>query len=329
MRKHIFIAVALSIILIATGCGEATYPKEKLQESVVRLCRDEFGMDIKAEIVGRTLAIYLPLMNLFDLTLNLSESAQKKIQDVLLGASRIVLSTDADIQFYCIITQDVRLPEIQLIIVKYIQDIKRAFHHDISRGEYFKRTIIDINENPQAKKEQAIMDVFSKMQLEKEWQDKVMNDFFRSPPSSMKGIGFWQGKFYVKDITLPEFLAQQMVSRVRLRFREQQSLTKYMLKNVTGKYGKENNLEFFLIAIRVEDLLFMVDPVKRKAMETEIFENIFMEMADMIYGYKFEDFDLIKILEEHYNEKLLASKEDIYLFKRGKLGMDAILKGIN
>jgi len=37
------------------------------------------------------------------------------------------LSTDAKFDFYCIIAHDVKMPEIQLIAVRYIDDIKRGF----------------------------------------------------------------------------------------------------------------------------------------------------------------------------------------------------------
>ena len=298
-------------------------------ESVIELCKDEYNIDIKASIIGKTLAIYLPLTNLFDITLSLSENAQDKVQDVLLGASRAVLSTDADIIFYCVIAQDIRLPEIQLVIVKYTDDVKRVFFRDISRGEYFKRTLIDINENPQAKKEKAIKNVFSKMDLEKEWQEKVLDDFFRSPPSSLESIGYWNDKFYIKDITLEEFLAEQMASRAKIRFRKKEDLQKYTLKGITGKFMKEGELRFFLINFDAASLLFITDPEERKISEEEIFANIFEVIANVVYGYKFKDFNLAEIVEKSSNTRLLVRKDDIYLFKKRKLPIEAILGGIN
>ncbi|GAG04833.1 unnamed protein product, partial [marine sediment metagenome] len=267
-------------------------------------------LDIDVSVTGNTVAIYLPVMNLFDITLSLSESAQDKIQDSLLSASRVLLSTDADIRFYCVIAQDARLPEIQLVIIKYVDDVKRAFFRDISRGEYFKRTLIDINENPQAKKEKAITDVFGKMKLEKEWQDKVLDDFFRSPPSSLEGIGYWQGKFYIKSITLEEFLAEQMANRVKLRFREKEHLKKYALKMITGKFIEEKNTKFFLISFNSESLLFVPEAAEKKAMDEEIFTNVFEIIANVIYGYKFKDFDFAEAIEKNFNTKLVVSKED-------------------
>ena len=323
----ILISMTLAFLSL-TGCSKATYPKETLSESVINLCKTEYNIDINVKIIDSTLAIYLPIVNLFDVTLSLSETAQDKIQDTLFCASRVVLSTNAEIKFYCIIAQDIRLPEIQLVIIKYTDDVKRAFLRDISRGEYFKRTLIDINENPQARKEKAIKKVFEKMQLEKEWQDKVMNDFFRSPPSSLEGIGYWNENFYVKNITLEEFLAQQMANRIRTRFREKDSLKKYTLKSITGKFATEDELKIFLIDFNAESLLFVADPLEKTSMEKDIFKNIFEEMADVIYGYKFKDFDLTEIVEKSSNTKLLISEKDLYLFKKKKLPISAIVGGL-
>jgi len=330
MRRNITaIALFLALLIFTAGCGGTTYPKEKLEKSIIDICKREYGLDIDVAIEGETIGVFLPLPSLFNITLSISDEAQEKIQGVLLIASRVVLSTDANIKFYCIITQDTRIPEIQLVIIKYTEDIKRAFYRDISRGEYFKRTLIDINENPQAKKEQVIKDVFNKMNLEKEWQNKILDDFFRSTPSSLEGIGYWHNKFYIKNITLEEFLAQQMASRIKMRFGEKESLKRYTLKSIAGKFVSEEKLKFFYIGFRSESLLLMADPAKRSEMERDIFQNIFEEVSNVIYGYKFEDFDIAKILEEHYRKDLIISREDLYLYKRRKLGIDTILNAVN
>jgi len=328
MRIFVVLLALASSMFFSSGCGKITYPKEKLEESVVDLCKKEYDIDIDVHLAGETLVTYLPLTNLFNLKLGLSENAQDKVQDVLLSASRVVLSTDAEIEFYCVIAQDVRLPEIQLVIIKYVDDVKRAFYRDISRSEYFKRSLIDINENPQAKKEKAIIDVFDKMKLEKDAQEKVLDDFFRSPPSSLKGFGYWNGEFYVRDITLPEFLAEQAASRVRLRFRENEDLTKYGLRAVTGKFIEKNDDKFFFISFNAEVLLFTAGPEEKKAIEEEIFANVFEALSNVVYGYKFRDFSLAEMEEISSKTKLTVSKEDMYLFKRKKLPIGAIVGGL-
>ena len=227
------------------------------------------------------------------------------------------------------IAQDIRLPEVQLVIVKYVDDVKKAYYQNISRGEYFKRTIIDMSENPQAKKEKAIEEVFEKMGLDENTREKVMDDFFRSEPSSLSGIGYWNGKFYMKDIDLKEFLAEQMANRIKTKFRESESLGRYSLGTANGKFVDENKVRFFLISLSVESLLLIFDPAGKAEARDVVFKSAFMEISDVIRGYKFDDFDIVKIIEQNTNAKLAVSKYDMYLFKQKKLGMDAILGAIN
>lgn len=331
MKRFLVIVFFPAILFMACGCdkianlSKVSYPEEKLEKCLIEVCKSEYDLDIDVTIVGDTLGIFLAIPNLFDITLSLSENAQEDIQNVLLSASRICLSTDADLKFYCVITQDPKLPEIQLVIIKYTDDVKRVFFGDISRGEYFKRTLIDINENPQARKEQTISEVFSKMKLEEGMKEKILDDFFRSPPSSLEGIGHWNGKFYLKNIDLEEFLAQQIASRVKMRFREKENLRRYTLKLVTGKFVKEKNRKEFLINFSAEGLLFLTDPIERNNVEKEIFSNIFEEADFVVYSYKFKDFDFLSVIENNFNTGLSIPKEEVYLFGKRKMKIEAIL----
>ncbi|MCK4463952.1 MAG: hypothetical protein KAU58_06540, partial [Candidatus Omnitrophica bacterium] len=216
--KNLLLRLCLIIWVLSlfSGCGP-TYPKEKLTGSIVELCEKEYNVEVKARIVGKTLAIFIPLPSLFDITLRINKEASDMIQDVILSTSRVVLSTDAEIEFYCVIAQDIRLPEIQIIVIKYVDDVKRAFFSDISRGEYFKRTLFDISLNPQSKKEKSLKDIFKKYNLDPELEEEVLDEFFRSQPIALKDFGYWQNRFYIKSVTLPEFLAEQLSYRIRMR----------------------------------------------------------------------------------------------------------------
>jgi len=316
-----------AITLSLAGCGPS-FPKANLAGEIVSLCKKEYNIDIKTEVIGRTLAVYVPMPTLFDITFAIDEKAQEMIQNVLLAASRVSLSTDADLLFYCVIAQDVRLPEIQVIIIKYIDDVKRAFYTDISRDEYFKRTIFDININPQSKKEQTIKEIFKKYDLDPQWEEQVLDEFFRTSPLDLKDFGYWQNRFYVKDITKPEFFAEQIAYRVKMRMREDKKLSeKFITKKVDGSYEKTGaGADFYIkFDIPTSDLLSAVGQVSDIR---EVFRIIVDEAADCLYGYKFEDFNTVKIFDVNSNAHLLLTKENIYLYQRNRLKMDAILKGI-
>ncbi|NQT22109.1 MAG: hypothetical protein HQ579_01580 [Candidatus Omnitrophica bacterium] len=328
MRKLASSICLVILLLSLSGCTH-TYPKETLADSIVEMCKKEYKVDIKAELIGNTLAIYIPLPSLFDITLRVNKESQTIIQNVILSASRVALSTNAKIEFYCVIAQDARMPEIQIIVIKYITDVKRAYFLDISRGEYFKRAIFDINVNPQSKKEKSIKEMIKKYEIDPAMQEKVIDEFFRSAPLGLKDFGYWQGRFYIKNITLPEFLAEQIAYRVRMKFREDDELSKiFLLKQIQGSYKKEADEKVFFYIyfdIKVNEILEIIGT---KTEENEIFKNIFIEVADCLYGYKFKDFDAVKIYDQNNSSKLIVTKDQIYAFKRGRLKMDAILAGI-
>jgi len=68
-----------------TGCG--TPIQREAEESIIRVCKNEYKVDVKVRTVGKTIAIYLPLTDLLDFTFNLTKSAGEKIQGVMLVAS--------------------------------------------------------------------------------------------------------------------------------------------------------------------------------------------------------------------------------------------------
>ena len=259
-KKNIF---AFSFLLV-TGCWllvtlsgcSPSYPKEKFKESIVRICKQEYKLDVKVATTEKTVAVYVPLTDLIDFTFAITKSASEKINDVILTVSRVALSTDAKYDFYCVIAHDIRMPEIQIVIIKSVDDVKRFLLSDISRGEYSKRMLIDIRFSPQAQKERAVKDVFDKMSLDPKWQEQVMNDFFRAEPSGLADIGYWNDRFYIKDISLSEFVADQIASRIRMQFREDKALSElFFLKLSKGSFVSRDKKKFFKFEILAETKL--------------------------------------------------------------------------
>ena len=67
-----------------------------------------------------------------------------------------------------------------------------------------------------------------------------MEEFFRSHPTRLSDIGYWKNNFYLKDISMREFLAAQITNRVKIEFRSNEDLMKmfdYMLETVEDMYG--------------------------------------------------------------------------------------------
>ena len=326
-KGQICISLVIGCLLLVTltGCN-ATYPKGKVEESVIRICRQEYGVDVKVQIEGKTLAIYLPLTDLFsDYSFNLSKSASDKINDVIFSAARVALSTDAQIDFYCVIAHDVKMPEIQVIIIKGVEDIKRLFASDISRGEYMKRMLIDLRSSPQAKKEQVVKEIFNKMNIDPKWQDQVMADFFRSQPTGIGDIGYWNGHFYIKDIALSEFLAEQMANRVRMEFREEKNLMdSFILKAAKCEYITRSGKRSFNFEVYADHTVANAGSTIEDS--DKIFETVLSIAAQVIHGYHFNDYDAIEILDQKAGRSIEVAPEELEGFRTRKLKLSEIGK---
>jgi len=318
--------VACGLLLVTVvGCNSATYPKDKVKESVIKICKQEYGVDVKVEVEGKTMAIYLPLANLMDYSFNLSKSASDKINDVIFSAARVALSTDAKINFYCVIAHDVKMPELQVIIIKGVDDIKRLFANDISRGEYMKRMLIDLRWSPQAKKEQVIKEIFTKMNLDPKWQDQIMADFFKSQPAGIGDIGYWDDRFYIKDITLAEFLAEQMSNRIRIAFREEKDLKdSFILKSAKATYVTKGSKRFFAFEILAEHTVIGAGSTIEDS--DMIFKTVLSIAGRVIHGYNFVDYDAVDILDQRAGRSIEVTPEELEGFRTGKLKLGEIGK---
>jgi hypothetical protein len=255
--------------------------------------------------------------------LGISKEAWDDISNLILVASRVVLSTDADIKFYCVITQDARLPELQVVIIKYVDDVKKGMYRNISRNESYKRTLFSINLTPQAKKERSIEKVFDKLEIEDKTRDKVMDEFFRSPPTKLSDIGYWRGRFYLKDITMEEFLAAQIANRVKIDFRTEKNLTEaYDYKSSEGSFVSSKGKRYFLLNFKIVDKHpkgELTDPRQRKV------EELLHIVNEVVNGYKFKDFDYLEMFDQYENVKLLVDEKDIHDFNKKKLSVKDIV----
>ncbi|MDD5634127.1 MAG: hypothetical protein PHW46_02495 [Candidatus Omnitrophica bacterium] len=309
--------------LFANGCAP-TYPKETLPEAVKEICKSEYNMNVEVTVEGNTIGIYYPMTGLLDVNLGISEQAWDTISNLLLIASRIVLSTDADIKFYCLVTQDARLPELQVVIIKYVDDVKRSLYTDISRDETFKRTLFSINLTPQAKKERSIERIFDKLEVDPAARDKVLEEFFRSQPTKLSDIGYWRGKFYLKDITLEEFLAAQIVNRMKMDFRVNKDLAGlFNYEEAESVYVPQDSTGSFFVKFKIADQKQEDDG---KNIRIKKIQEILRIANEVVYGYKFQKFDYLVLEDLLENAKLKITGSNVYNYAKEKSPIEKIVE---
>jgi hypothetical protein len=326
-KKYLILIVGMVIlaggVFYLSSCMP-TYPKEKLPDTVKAVCKLEYDMDVDVVVTGSTMGIYYPMKGLLDIGLGIRKEAWDTVSNLVLVASRVVLSTDADIKFYCVITQDARLPELQVVIIKHVEDVKRGMYRNISRNESYKRTLFSINLTPQAKKERSIEKVFDKLDIEEKAREKVMDEFFRSEPTKLTDVGYWKGRFYLKDITMEEFLASQIANRIKIDFRTDPKLTEiYDYKSAEGSFVSDKGVRYFLINFKIIDKHAGDELTSPRVQKIQKLIHIANEV---VYGYKFKDFDFLEMMDQYENARLRVMREDIFDFNKKKLSVQDIVQ---
>ncbi|MDO8729643.1 MAG: hypothetical protein Q7J69_00420 [Candidatus Omnitrophota bacterium] len=66
------------------SCGPASYPKARVAEKLVQTCKAEYGLDVKAQLVGTTLGVQVEIPGLMDELRRLSPSTLPEIPPVLI-----------------------------------------------------------------------------------------------------------------------------------------------------------------------------------------------------------------------------------------------------
>jgi len=156
--KFLIIFLALGSL---SGCGKPTYPAGKIEESVLKLCKEEYKLEnVKVKITGSTLGVYIPVDGLVGSDLELNEKAGKKIENVALSIHRVVTSTNMPLKFYMLTARDTRIAGAEFVLTGFVYDVIRVRLFDISRGEYFQRMLRDFRFNPSIAGEQKIRELF-------------------------------------------------------------------------------------------------------------------------------------------------------------------------
>jgi hypothetical protein len=161
------------------------------------------------------------------------------------------------------------------------------------------------------------------MNLDPKWQDQVMADFFRSDPTSLGDIGYWNSKFYIKDITKPEFLAEQIANRVRVEFREDKSLKdNFLLKSAKGSYVSKKEKRLLRFEVFAERSAGATTGTIEDS--DKVFETVLSVAAHVIHGYYFKDYDGVEVFDQKEGRSIEVNPEELEAFRTKKLKLSEI-----
>ncbi len=222
----------IPLVLFLSACTSSTTPtflKEDVSKAVKDICKKEYQLDITTNLVGRTFWVYLPLENIIAKSakpekyierflvedkknqldervlrvnylikpvpetekqqdMSLDKSVNTKIFNVLQVIRRVLFSMDNrepknSTLFFCIVTADIA-NGFELRQTFHCLDLKKLSYGFISQTEYQHRIVQDTGVSTQI-------------------------------------IGDKEGRHLIyKDITLEEFLADQIQGRIRMKFQK-------------------------------------------------------------------------------------------------------------
>jgi hypothetical protein len=154
----------LLLLLSLNAClGRPTYSKEKIAESVEKICRDEYELDTDARLVGKTLYLYCQLESLTDPDLQLDEDTMKKLEGAMMSVTRVALSTDAEVDFLVVKAREAGVG-MMMTLIRYFPDVKGIIYTKFSRDEFQDRLIFEI-------------DHAEKAEDPAEWKDMALEEF--------------------------------------------------------------------------------------------------------------------------------------------------------
>lgn len=221
----------LSLILFLSGCNSSVSPsflKEDIPHAVQDICKKEYHLDITTKVVGSTLWVYLPLENIISKPtkpekytekflledqknslnekilkvsylvkpipekekqqeMSIDKTVNEKIFNVLQVIRRVLFSMDNSKKdkplFFCIVTADI-VNGLEIKQIFHLLDLKKLSYGLMSQTEYQHRIV-------------------------------------QSTALSPLVIGDKNGAYLdYRDITLEEFIADQIQGRIRLKFQK-------------------------------------------------------------------------------------------------------------
>jgi hypothetical protein len=262
-----------------------TYPKDKIVEGVKRLCEKEYNVSVEVAIEATTMGVRMPIEELFDpQTFQINTKSFDKITGVMLSASRVALSSDKSIDFYTVIAYDKKVPGAEVVMTRYVDDLRRFFLGDISRGEFAKRMVFDIRFNPQ-----GIVDT-------------------------------WLGSFTLTQYNLPDFMAAQAQRRITDDFREKEGLAgKFKVVSCHGEH-KDKTFQF-VVDINREGLP-MSELIHGSSWRMKILELCVKHIAHVIHIYSFDDAQGISVYNKIDDNHIEVFREEFGSYRTRRIRID-------
>ncbi len=143
----ILLSVLVSLAVYLCGCGGVTYPDEKVVESIENILYEEYSIeDVNVSRDENSIWLHLYTESIFNENMQLDEEIQKLVHSAFFSSSRVLFSSDAEIDFISLYV--CARNGMELRMVRHIEDVKKANFMYISRDDFQARSDVSTSYNP-------------------------------------------------------------------------------------------------------------------------------------------------------------------------------------
>ena len=268
-----FVLLSFSLIsFFISGCSypiEPTYKEKDIPLIIKKICKDEYGLDVTTQRTDNTLWIYAPVEQILhkdyatDPSKLFDEKMLDKLRNILITVGRVLISSDNTPQFFALLVSDINLG-IDYSISGNILDIKKSYSGSIPPEETNRRYVVKFLSSPEA-------------------------------------IGDKAGLHFIPyDITLTDFLAEQISQRIGGRFQSDELKSYFKVEKSEGEF-KDGVFSFN----------YSIEEIAKPKAKIKIRNEILNIIAYCLKTYEFNDFLGISITDLRADEKLNYTKTEI------------------
>jgi len=259
----------VSLILFISGCycpSEPTYKEKDIPSLVKKICKDEYKLNVTTQRAGSTLWIYAPVDKILHKDYGVKEDKvfdddiAEKLRNILTTIGRVLISSDNTPQFFALMASDIKLG-IDYTIIGNVLDIKKTYAEFIPWTEANRRYVVKFSVAAEAVGDNT-------------------------------GI-----HLNAYDITLPDFLAQQISQRLAMEF-QGEKLKKYF--KIIKSEGTFNNGIF--------DFEYQIETLTKPPKKINMYKEILKIANYCLKTYEFTDFSQVRITEAISRDRIDYNK---------------------
>ena len=259
------------------GCDKATYPEDKVESGIKEICKSEYKIDdVEVKFAGSTIGVFLPLKKLFQTDIrqeilsgqisNLESlfepepEAMDQLENVLFTISRVLLSSDRKLDFYILQAADVESTGLQLVLMGFMDDVRRVRLWDISRNEYRKRVLHELKFNRSVLWEKPVRALLREVNS-LNYENLVKNYFVERPTPEQASPLFYDLLATRENKRALKIEIEEIKSR---SYRDEQALVYAKIKEVYEPKEGVSAHSFAYPSGTVLEYIFIVQPHDRQ-----------------------------------------------------------------